>query len=181
MKINYLLSSASNYFNAMLNVVSPWFYFSAGILKIVFIIISLALFVGTIILFFKASWIKRRYLDNREEMSHYKSSGEKKIFKEWQKITKGLEADIEAEHKLAVLEADGLIDTIFAKIGYSGSTMGEKLNKMDASVLPNISGILEAHKIRNNIVHDPDYKLDLEKAKEVIGTYEQALRDLEVF
>ncbi len=174
---NYL-SFFSDYFNG----ISPWFYFFVGILKIVFIIISLALFVGAIILLFKATWLKRRYLDNAQDLADYKSSGAKKIFKEWQKITKRLETDIEAEYKLAIIEADGLFDAILTKMGYSGDTMDEKLKKIEAPVLPNIIGILGAHKIRDNIIHDPDYKLDLEKAKEMIGVYEQALRDdLEVF
>ncbi len=173
---NYLAFFA-NYYNA----ISPWFWFSAGILKIVFIFVSLALFVGTIILLFKASWLEKRYLENTKEMSLYKSGGEKKMSKEWKKIFNRLDSQIEPEYKLAVLEADELVDGVFAKMGYSGGAMEEKIGKMDASILPNINGILEAHKIRDNIVHDPDYKFDMEKAKQVLGVYEQTLHDLEVF
>src|SRR3989344_3736055 len=181
MDLNYLLSSVSDYFNAISNSISPWIYFSVGILKIVFIVISLALFVGAIILLFKATWIKRRYFDNVKVMADYKFSGAKKIFKEWQKITKRLETDIEAEYKLAIIEADGLFDAILAKMGYGGDVTDEKLKKIEPAVLANINDISGAHKIRDNIIYDPDYKLDLEKAKEMIGIYEQALRDLEVF
>jgi hypothetical protein len=173
---NYLASFADYY-----NAISPWFWFSVGILKIIFILVSLALFIGTIILLFKASWLKKRYFEDAEEMSSYKSGGEKKMFKDWKKITNRLDSQIEPEYKLAILEADDLVDGVFAKMGYSGSAMAEKINKMDISILPNMSAILEAHKIRDNIVHDPDYKLDLARAKETIGVYEQALRDLEFF
>src|SRR3989338_6423104 len=154
MDLNYLLSSVSDYFNAISNSISPWIYFSVGILKIVFIVISLALFVGAIILLFKATWIKRRYFDNVKVM---------------------------ADYKFAIIEADGLFDAILAKMGYGGDVTDENLKKIEPSVLANINDISGAHKIRDNIIHDPDYKLDLEKAKEMIGIYEQALRDLEVF
>jgi len=174
--LRYYSASLFDYFNKIL----PQFYFYAGILKIIFLIISLVFFVGIIILLFKASWFRRRYLEKPKELSFYKSLAEKKTFKEWQKIIKRLESGIEPEYKLAIIEADGILDAILDKMGYSGETMGEKLRKIEAPVLPNISGISEAHKIRNNIVHDPDCMIDLAKAKEVIGVYEQALRDLEV-
>lgn len=66
-------------------------------------------------------------------------------------------------------------------MGYSGEAIGEKLKQLDSATLPNIEQVWKAHKIRNNIVHDPDYQLTLAEARKAIEVYEKVLRDLEVF
>jgi hypothetical protein len=49
------------------------------------------------------------------------------------------------------------------------------------ATLSNIDGIKAAHQTRNNIIHDPDYKLTPEETKKVLDIFEQAFRDLEAF
>ncbi len=46
--------------------------------------------------------------------------------------------------------------------------------------MANIDDIWSAHKIRNNIVHDVDYKLINIDAEEAVGAYKKALEELEV-
>ncbi|MBM3250815.1 MAG: hypothetical protein FJZ07_01060 [Candidatus Nealsonbacteria bacterium] len=157
---------------------------SSGIflyLKIIFIIFFIFSFVGIIILLLKNSWLKRRILEDWTEFFTYNPFGVKKTFKQWQKVVKRLEVANEAECKLAVIESDSLLDDVLEKAGYSGETIGERLKQVDSAVLPNIENVWQAHKIRNNIVHDPDYRLTLEQAKKTVAIYEQALRDLEMF
>jgi len=74
-----------------------------------------------------------------------------------------------------------MLNDILKRMGFGGETLGERLEKLTAATLPNLEQIWEAHKIRNNIVHDPDYRLTLDEARKVLGIYEQALRDLEAF
>ncbi|MBZ9577794.1 hypothetical protein KJA13_02015 [Patescibacteria group bacterium] len=150
-------------------------------LKIIFVILAL-IFVGSIIaLLFKNTWLKRRILEDLVEFVVYRPFGVKRTFKRWAKITKRLETGKEAECKLAVIEADSLLNDIFKKMGYSGETIGEILKQLDSTTLPNIEQIWEAHKIRNNVVHDPDYHFTLDEAKKTLIIYEKALRDLEMF
>jgi hypothetical protein len=59
--------------------------------------------------------------------------------------------------------------------------LGERLKQLDNNILPNLPQVFEAHKIRNNVVFDPDYKLTFEEAEKAIKIYEKSLQDLEVF
>ncbi|PIR71619.1 MAG: hypothetical protein COU43_01525, partial [Candidatus Nealsonbacteria bacterium CG10_big_fil_rev_8_21_14_0_10_37_25] len=90
-----------------------------------------------------------------------------------------LETEMESEWKLAVIEADKIMDDILNRMGFGGKSLGERLGKLTAVSLPNIEEVKEAHKIRNNIIHDPTYRLSLEEAKRVIAIYEKALTDLQ--
>ena len=150
-------------------------------LKIISIILALIFLIGIIILISKASWLKYRFLENFVEFFVYRPFGVKKTFKEWAKINKRLEAGQEADYKLAIIEADSLLNDILAKMGYGGEIIGDRLKQLDSAVLPNINQVWEAHKIRNNVVHDPDYQLSLSQTTKVLSIYEESLRHLEMF
>ena len=149
--------------------------------KIIFISIGIILLAAIIILLSKASWLKYRMFEDWTEFFVYRPFGVKKTFKQWAKILKRLETENETEYKLAVIEADSLLDEILKKMGIEGEVLGEKLKQLKPGILPNFEEVRQAHKIRNNIVHDPDYRLNLAEAKKVISIYEQVFRDLEMF
>lgn len=150
-------------------------------LKITFIIFALFSVIGIVLLLLKNTWLKFRFLEDWTEFFIYRPFGVKKTFKQWLKILQRLETGKEAESKLAVIEADSLLNEILEKTGYSGETIGERLKHLDSVTLPNIEEVWQAHKTRNNVVHDPDYHLTLEQAKKTLAIYEQALRELEMF
>ena len=151
------------------------------ILKILFIIVALILFGFIIFVLAKTLWLKRMLIWDLVEFFSFRPYGVRKVVKDWAKITARLETGLESEHKLAVIEADSILNDILKRMGFGGETLGERLEKLTAATLPNLEQLLGAHKIRNNIVHDPDYRLTLDEARRVLDTYEQALRDLEAF
>lgn len=150
-------------------------------IKIIFIVIGALFLLAIIFLLLKNSWLKRRFLEDWTEFFIYRPFGVKKTFKQWAKVLKRLETGKEADYKLAVIEADGLLNDILKKMGYKGETMAKILEQLDATILPNIEQIWKVHKIRNNVVHDPDYELSLEDARKVLGIYEKTFRTLEMF
>ncbi len=162
-------------------ILNPTFSGWLLILKILFIIVAL-IFLGFIIFaLIKTSWLKRLLIWDLVEFFTFRPYGVRKVVKAWAKITQRLETGLESEAKLAVIEADSILNDILKRMGYGGETLGERLKKLTSATLPNIEQILEAHKIRNNIIHDPDYRLTLDEARRVLAIYEQALRDLEAF
>jgi hypothetical protein len=150
-------------------------------LKAAFLALSLLFLAGILILLSKSSWMKFRYLESWTEFFAYRPFGEKKTFKQWLKILKRLDSGVEADYKLSIIEADGLLADTLKKMGYSGQTLGETLKQLDSSVLPDLEKVLAVHKIRNNIVHDPDYRLTPEAAKNALSVYEETFRLLEMF
>ncbi len=149
--------------------------------KVLFIVISLVLLMLIIYLLIKTTWVKIRVSEDLTEFVSYKSSDAKETSKEWDKIIERLESGKETEYKLAVIEADSLLDDTLKRMGYAGETIGDRLKQIDSTIMPDIEQVWEAHKIRNNIVHNPDYHLDYDKAKRVLGIYEEVLKKLEAF
>lgn len=162
-------------------ILEPEFKGAFLYLKTIFIIISILLVGGIILFLFINTWLKRFVLEDLIETFTTRPYGAKKAFKEWAKIQKKLESEKIDEYKLALIEADGLLDNVLEIMGYQGDTIGDRLKKIDLSILPNKDEVLEAHRVRNNVVHDPDYNLTLEVTKRALAIYEKALRDLEAF
>ena len=86
---------------------------------------------------------------------------------------------MESEYKLAIIEADSILDEILKRMGYMGDSLGERLEKLTSASLPSLDEVKDAHKVRNNIVHDPDYKMTLDEARITIASFEKALVDLQ--
>jgi len=160
-------------------ITSPTFSGFLLILKISFIVFALVCLAGIIYFVAKSSWLKYRLVQDLVEFFTYRAYGVRKIVKQWVKIKGRLETGLESEYKLAVIEADSLLDEILKRMGYGGETLGEKLKNITSVILPNLEQIWQAHKIRNNIIHDPDYRLNLDEAKRSIAIYEKALTDLD--
>lgn len=149
-----------------------------SVLKIVFLIVSILLFIGIIELIIKLNIVSR--VKEAGRLLIIPRHIPKKLSKKWVKIEERLESGEETELKLAVIEADKFFDDVLKKCGYLGKDMGERLKKVSASQISNIDDIWQAHKIRNNVVHDVDYKLTAVDAEKAIKSYRKALEELEV-
>jgi hypothetical protein len=149
-------------------------------LKIIFLLFSAFLLSFIIYLLRKTSWLKFYLLFDLIEFSSYKPYERKTFEAKWSKIKKRLKKGWEAELKLAIIEADNLLDEVLKNMGYPGNTLGERLDQIDINVIDNLDEVWRAHRIRNNIVHDPDYYLSLNEAEEAIEIFEKTFKKLEL-
>lgn len=98
----------------------------------------------------------------------------------WEKIKRRLEAKDGSSFKLAIIEADKIFDDILIRIGYAGTTMGDRLKQITAAQVPNINDVWLAHRLRNELVHNPDERISHDDAERVVKIFERALKDMEV-
>lgn len=103
-----------------------------------------------------------------------------KLRKRWGDVKKRLEAEKESEYKVAVIEADAIIDDLIKRMGYAGGNLGERLAAVPIGQLENISDMAEAHEIRNKIVLDGSFEISREEAKKTLEKFESLLRYFEV-
>lgn len=152
-----------------------------AVVRIIFLIASFFLLIFILYFISKTSWLAFRFYENFIEFFTYKSLGAKKILQEWEKTKRRLKNEIEPENKLAIIEADSIFNSILERMGFVDDDFETKISHFVSDYpLSNFDQILEAHKIRNNIINDPDYRLSLDEARKTILTYEKALIDLQV-
>jgi len=145
--------------------------------KIVFILFTLFFLVAVIYFYAKSSYLKYNFLEDVVEFFSWQSYGSREANKHWQKIAKIIESGNESQYKLAIVEADDFLYKTLEDRGYEGDTFEELLENSRKKMLPEFEDILFAHQIRNSIIYDSDYKLDLEVARRVLNSYEKAIKN----
>ncbi len=74
--------------------------------------------------------------------------------------------------KLAIIEADIVLDDVLKQRGYAGNSLGERLRSISPSQLSTLDDAWEAHKVRNQIAHGgADFVLTKRLAEETINRY----------
>jgi hypothetical protein len=74
--------------------------------------------------------------------------------------------------KLAIIEADIILDDTLKQKGYAGTTLGERLKSISPNQLASLQDAWEAHKVRNRIAHEgSDFVLTKRIAQETITQY----------
>jgi hypothetical protein len=162
-------------------LISPELQGKIFVFKVIFIIVSIIFFVMIVYYALNTSYLRHLFIYDLDDASSQKDYGRSKISKRWEKIKKRLKKDNESEYKLALIEADKMLDDILKRMGYGEESLNEKLERLSLSDVSNLEELLKANEICQNVVHDPDYRLNKEKAEEIISIFEKSFKDLRVF
>ncbi|OGZ71152.1 MAG: hypothetical protein A2904_00845 [Candidatus Staskawiczbacteria bacterium RIFCSPLOWO2_01_FULL_33_9] len=148
--------------------------------KLIFIFFTIFFLSAVVYFMMNSSYLKYKFLEDITEFISYQAYGLRAIANRWKKIQKRAETGIESEYKLALIEADDFLNEILEERGFIGNNFEELVNNAGKAALPNLDEIFLAHEIRNSIVYNPDYKIDLEKAKKILAIYESTIKTIGV-
>ena len=93
------------------------------------------------------------------------------------RIENKLQKDNPVSFTTTIIEADKLLDKALMEMGVPGKTMGERMKSAGNHFTQNNS-VWYAHKMRNQIAHERNFKVDYNKAAHALKAYRQALKDL---
>ena len=149
-------------------------------LKLIFGLVAVLFIVFSVFVLVRSAWVKFLFLFDYTEFFTFRPYGLRRVVKRWQKIQQRLETANEAEYKLAVIEVDGMLSDILLRMGFKGETLGDRLEIVTSAIIPNLQDLIQAHQVRNNVVHDPDYKLTLQEAQKTLEIYQVAFTNLDL-
>ena len=98
--------------------------------------------------------------------------------RKWDAIIKKAEAVGPQGYAMSVIEADILLEDTMGRLGFLGKNLAERLRSAAPGELPNINDIWEAHKLRNKIAHEPNFRLSKEETIIALGVYKKTLEGL---
>ena len=152
----------------------PW-------IKIPFYLV-IAFFVTIIIIgITRTPYLRLSLFGEAVEFLTYRPYGFPKMRRRWQRIMKRLDTGNEAEYKLSIIEADGLLDDMFKKMKLAGETVDDRIQRVTPLMIANVEELKTAHQTRNSIVYDPDYRLSVSEARRVLLIYQRAFEELDLF
>jgi hypothetical protein len=98
----------------------------------------------------------------------------------WNIVETHMGSDNPGEWKLAIMEADSILEELVKKLNYPGTTLGEMMKQIDKSDFNTLDDAWEAHKVRNYIAHQGStFLLTKHQANRVIRLYERVFKEFE--
>lgn len=143
----------------------------------------ISLFVSSILLFLIIFFIVKTNLLS-SEIEHFisvlgsKDLSKRRSLKAWRQIQNRLRTKQANQLKLAVLEADRILNEILKMAGWPGKNLDERLEQADPAELPNLEEVRQAHKLRNRIANEPDFIITPNEAGIIIEIYKKAFQEL---
>lgn len=98
----------------------------------------------------------------------------------WEKVMEHMSLPNPSEWKLAIIEADNLLDQLVKTMGYPGESLGERLKNIEPSDFSTLNQAWEAHKVRNRIAHESGYEPSENEARRAIGNYRQVFEEFQI-
>lgn len=98
----------------------------------------------------------------------------------WSEVKRKFEEDTPDALKLAIIEADKLMDHILKESGFEGEHMADRLEKLAPHGLLSFDRLWRAHRLRNEIVHSPGFELHRNLAERTMRDYEAFLKEVNI-
>lgn len=92
-----------------------------------------------------------------------------------------IDSENPTDWKLAIIEADIVLDQTLKDRGYAGTSLGERLRNITPKQLASIDDAWDAHRVRNKIAHEgADFVLTKRIAEDTIARYMNVFREFGV-
>ncbi len=96
----------------------------------------------------------------------------------WEQVQQYIASDKESDWRLAVMEADTILDDLTQSLNLPGADLGERLKAASKDKFLTLDNAWEAHKVRNQIAHEgSNFQFNLRDARQTILLYESVFRE----
>lgn len=100
----------------------------------------------------------------------------------WKYVLSLIESPSESDWRMAIIEADSMMDELLIDKGYSGDSLGERLKNARSDAFMTIDNAWAAHEVRNQIAHSgSDYTLTQLESRRIMRLYETVFEELGLF
>lgn len=151
---------------------------------------ALFMLLLSVLLFFLFLYASKRYNEySDEELARIKESERQYALAHGGATSNTRLADVEAhirsdnpsEWRLAIIEADIVLEEILEESGYAGTTIGEKLKSASPTSFTTLQDAWDAHLVRNKIAHQGgDFVLTKKLAQDTINQYRRVFAEFGV-
>lgn len=154
-------------------------------IRLIFIVVDILLAFGFIYALVRA-W---HYHPNYKEV-HHGATGERGkrvptmrdlvLRERWTAIENKFALGTPESARLAIIEADALVDTALKGMAVQGEHLADRLSNLDQGDIKSMNRVWRAHRLRNDLVHTPGFAVPPADAQRTMDDYEAFLKEMEV-
>ena len=163
LNLEYFFNLIAELFNSARDPFSGAYSWGSGLLNFIqiFFKVLLPLFiVGLFIawIYYHMRVIELRRIDQErmyERLTKKQTQvHNKKRNDRWEQIDTLFNSEHQGDWRLAIIEADGMLEDLIVRLGYSGENLGERLKNIQNGDFPDLQAAWEVHLVRNKIAHE---------------------------
>jgi uncharacterized membrane protein len=96
----------------------------------------------------------------------------------WELIEEHVSSNNPSDWRVAILEADNMLEDMLVRMGYDGDSIADRLRAVEPSDFTHIQSAWEAHKVRNQIAHEGvNFVVTEREARRVIELYRKVFEE----
>lgn len=153
------------------------YFVSLPFLKTLSVFVTAFFIASTLFFMIRTGWLPTR-IDRTEDIILKKNLPKKRTTSGWRKVQMNFFKGDHPNLKIAILDADKLLNDALKAAGFKGEDLGDRLKGVAREQLPNLDDVWEAHKLRNRIAHETDFRFNRDTAERALEAYEKAFKDL---
>ena len=158
-------------------VEAPWARFLYGV-RWAFIFLDIIVVAAFIILFVKAREYRPKFSFQIEKKKKESPINMKLFASRWERVMTEAPKAPPQSYVLSIIEADKLVDDALKLIGLEGEHLADRLQKLRTEDYPTLDRLWRAHRVRNELVHTPDFGIDEGDAEDVLKVYGKFLKEI---
>ncbi len=183
LNIEYLFNKIFNVINPIINFfldVNNWV--TIGIISAFLSIICVALILYSLVRMWEIQLHEHHELDHEIKSAlARRKEAEKNENPRWHYILTLIESSNESDWRVAIIEADSMLEETLRERGFSGDTLSELLEGAKSGGLSTIQNAWDAHIVRNQIAHAGlDFPLTQVEGRRVIRMFQNTFEELNV-
>ena len=123
----------------------------------------------------------RHYLEETLAVSNAEEETLDPVVERWKKVLEHASSENPSDWRIAVIEADIILDDLLSVLNLPGSTIGDKLKAVEPSDFLTLDKAWEAHKARNMIAHQgSNFLINQREIHRIISLYEAVFREFKM-
>ena len=164
-----------------------WYWLANSHLSgIVYLVSYILTFFGITILLYAVVRLIEIYEEETHHLEHaiaeyaaFQTENESGVNPRWAHVEDLLNSPNSSDWRLAIIEADSILEGLLEEKGFPGIGIGERLKNISPGNLASLQAAWEAHLVRNRIAHEGlEFELTERDARRTISLYEMVFREL---
>lgn len=153
------------------------FGFGLRVFLIILILLLLAVIIYSYLEWKKVKDQSDKHIENLVPLE----TPEQRENKRWKHVQTLIASNNQNDWRMAILEADSMLEDMTLAMKIPGDTLGERLKSIEPSDFLSLQNAWEAHKVRNQIAHQgSEYNLDHRTALGAIRNFEIVFHEFEI-
>lgn len=181
LNIEYIFSKIVFFFEKIIGSLSnSGIWSTVGLVSGVLAVFSIAVIIYSLVRIYELQVDEEEEINKKiEEALFRQKQKEKDMNPRWHYVLTLVESINDSDWRVAIMEADSMMEEILKEKGLMGGSVGELLEEAKANGYRNIQDAWDAHLVRNQIAHQgSDFPLTQVESRRVIKLFENFFQEL---